>query len=128
MPKYVKSRVKLNAARVKELTQAAVTAMNQTMEAIHTDVVQSQVMPRDTGHLQNESTFVDTSESSMGRTYLVSDTPYARRMYYHPEYHFSREENPNAKGKWLEDYMAGGSKENFHKETFTKLYKRITGV
>ena len=35
------------------------TALEQTAEALHTEVVQAQVMPFDTGHLQNEdATFV----------------------------------------------------------------------
>lgn len=29
-------------------------------------------------------------------------TPYARRLYYHPEYNFSTEHNPQAGGYWFE--------------------------
>ena len=84
----VKSTVKLNMPRIKQLTQAAVTALEQTGEALHTEVVQAQVFPFDTGNLQNESTFVDYSKSKNGKVTLVSSTPYARRLYYHPEYNF----------------------------------------
>ena len=98
----VKSTVKLNMPRIKQLTRAAVVALKQTAEALHTEVVQAQVMPFDTGNLQNESTFVDTSEASSGKVSLVSSTPYARRLYYHPEYQFQKYENPFAGGKWLE--------------------------
>ena len=104
----VKSTVKLNMPRIKQLTQAAVTALEQTGEALHTEVVQAQVFPFDTGNLQNESTFVDYSQSKDGKVTLVSNTPYARRLYYHPEYNFQTKENPNAKGMWYEDWMPGG--------------------
>ena len=60
MAKNVKSTVKLNMPMVRKLTAAAQVSLVQTAEAIHTNVVQSQVMPRDTGTLQNESTFVYT--------------------------------------------------------------------
>ena len=63
----VKSTVKLNMARIRELTEAAVTALEKTAEALHTEVVQAQVFPFQTGNLQNESTFVDCTDSSSGR-------------------------------------------------------------
>lgn len=63
----VKSTIKLNMPRISQLTRAAVVALEQTAEALHTEVVQAQVMPFDTGNLQNESTFVDTSEASSGK-------------------------------------------------------------
>ncbi len=84
----VSSAIKLNMPKIKQLTQAQVTALEQTAEALHTEVVQARVFPRDTGNLQNESTFVDYSDSSKGKVSIVSSTPYARRLYFHPEYHF----------------------------------------
>ena len=109
----VKSSVKLNMARINELTQAAVTALEKTGEALHTEVIQAQVMPFDTGHLQGDATFVDYSESSQGKVSLVASTPYARRLYYHPEYNFQTDENPNAKGHWFEYWLPGGNKADF---------------
>ena len=124
----VKSTVKMNFPRIRQLTQAAVTALELTAEALHTEVVQAQVFPFDTGNLQNESTFVDTSESAKGKVTLVSSTPYARRLYYHPEFHFQKEENPNARGEWYEDWLPGGSEENFAVHAFKRFYKKVGGV
>lgn len=124
----VKSTVKMDFGRIRELTDAAVEALELTAEAVHTEVMQAQVFPFETGNLQNESTFVDRSESARGRVSLVSNTPYARRLYYHPEYHFQKEENPNAGGKWYKDWLPGGSQEDFAEETFRKYYKRIGGT
>ena len=112
----VKSTVKMNFPRIKQLTQAAVTALEMTAEALHTEVVQAQVMPFETGNLQNESTFVDYSESKQGKVTLVSSTPYARRLYYHPEYNFQTDENPFAGGEWYEPWLPGGVSQDFCQE------------
>lgn len=159
----VSSKVKLNMARISELNHAAVVALEQTAEALHTEVVQAQVMPfddpqviekrvygkrgqfakngkeykgkivRETVHgggtLQNESTFIDTSGSNDGKVSIVSSTPYARRLYFHPEYNFDKGENPNAKGRWYEDWAdppdGNGSKSEWIRKTFKELYRRL---
>lgn len=124
----VNSIVKLNMPAITKLCEAQILALEQTAEALHTEVVQRQVMPFDTGNLQNESTFVDNSQSSKGKASLISSTPYARRAYFHPEYHFKKDENPNAKGKWYEDYLPGGKYDTFAQEKFKELYRRLTGL
>lgn len=124
----VKSTVKLNMARINELSQAAVRALELTAEELHTEVVQAQVMPFDTGHLEEDATFVDYSNSQNGKVTLVSSTPYARRLYYHPEYNFQTKENPNAKGKWLDDWLPGGNEADFAPNAFKRLYKKEAGV
>ena len=122
------STVKLNMGTIARLDSAAVTALEQTAEAVHTDLVQSQVMPRKSGHLQNESTFVETSMANQGSVAIVSSTPYARRLYFHPEYNFSTEANPNAKGGWFEDWQPGGRKQAFANNTFAQIYRRLAGT
>lgn len=67
----VNSTVKLNFPKIQQLMKAQVMALEQTAEALHTNVVQAQVFPRDTGNLQNESTFVDYSESSQGKVSII---------------------------------------------------------
>ena len=157
----VNSIIKMDWGRIQALTDAQVTALEQTAEYLHTEVVQAQVMPFDDprveeykvygkrgqfakngreyngkikkrtlrgGHLQNDSTFVDYSRCKSGKATLVSSTPYARRLYFHPEYHFDKGENPHAKGKWLEDWLPGGSKDQDCQKAYKQIYKRITGV
>ena len=124
----VKSTVKLNMPRIHELSQAAVRALELTAEALHTEVVQAQVMPFDTGHLEEDATFVDCSKAKDGKVTLVSSTPYARRLYYHPEYHFQTKENPNAKGMWYEDWLPGGAKAGDASKLFAQFYKKAGGV
>jgi hypothetical protein len=124
----VKSTVKMNMPRIKQLSQAAVTALEMTIEALHTEVIQAQVVPFDTGNLQNESLFADYSDSSKGKAQLVSSAPYARKVYFHPEYNFQTHENPNAKGHWYEDWEPGGSKADFAPNVYKKFYKKVGGV
>ena len=124
----VNSVIKLNLPKIRQLTDAQITALEQTAEALHTEVVQAQVFPRDTGNLQNESTFLDRSESSHGKVSIISSTPYARRLYFHPEYHFQTKENPNAKGMWFEDWLPGGVKTSDASKLFAQFYKKAGGV
>ena len=112
----VKSTVKMNFPRIKQLTQAAVTALEMTGEELHAEVVQAQVFPLIQATCKTKVPFVDYGDSKMGKVTLISSTPYARRLYYHPEYNFQTKENPNAKGHWYEDWESGGSRANFAPE------------
>lgn len=118
-----KIKVNWNFGVVRQVEQAVATALEQTAQAVITDVVDEQVMPMDTGTLQNSSTFVETSESSTGVVGIISDTPYARRLYYHPEYNFRTSENKNAGGKWFQPWIDGDKKE-FAADAFAKLLRQ----
>lgn len=95
----------------------------RTADAMKTDLVQSQTMPFDTGALQNQSTFVDDSKKKQNKVKIVSDTPYARRLYFHPEYNFQKDKNPNAGGQWFEPYISG-AKKDFARKTFARFMRR----
>ena len=124
----VKSTVTLNGPRIKAMTQAAVVALEQTAEALHTEVDQAQVMPFDTGHLAGDATFVDYSAAESGTVSIISATPYARRLYYHPEYHFQQTENANAGGEWDKDWLPGGKNEQQAPEIFKKIFKKVSAT
>lgn len=131
----VTSRVTVYNQKIEQLGSLAKEALALTAEAMHTKLVQTEVMPRDTGHLQNESTFVDKSLVDMGRVSIVSSTPYARRLYFHPEYNFHRGEwfdeygdrhggNIAAGGEWLRIFIDGDYKD-YCPATFTAMYTRL---
>lgn len=125
--RVVKSKVKLNMPAIRKLDRAAYHAMELTAEAIKTDLIQSQTMPFDTGSLQNENTFVQP-HPILRKVDIVSQTPYARRLYFHPEYHFSTRENPCAGAGWFEPYKPGGAKQALPGKAFAQFYKRKSGV
>ena len=102
--------------------------LSMTGEELHKEIMQAQVIPRDEGTLQGEKFRVDYDNSSSGKVSLIHEGPYARRLYYHPEYNFQTKENPNARGKWFEPWQKGGENEKFVPETFKKFYKRFSGL
>lgn len=105
------------------IEEAGQKALYETAEAIRLNVQQSETMPYDTGNLQDRSTFVDKSQLNDFKVSIVSDTPYARRLYFHPEYNFSRRENRHAGGKWFDPYI-DGSKKDYPQRLFEKYLSR----
>jgi len=124
MARNVRSRVVLFQHRINQLEQAQIRALEKAAEALHTEVGQAQIMPRDTGALQDEKTFVDKSHSRRGKVFIVSEGPYARRLYFHPEYDFQKYENPFAQGRWFAPWLPGGISEDFTQNVYTRLLRR----
>jgi hypothetical protein len=54
----------------------------------------------------------------------VSTTPYARRLYFHPEYNFRKSNNANAGGKWFEGFL----NDDFVQSAYAALLKRNGGL
>jgi hypothetical protein len=121
-------KIELDAAAIAKLEAAALPAAAKAIEALKTDVIEAQVMPFDTGDMQNNQTFtVSEADSGDVTARLVTGAPQARRLYYHPEYNFQTVNNPNAGGEWLEPWLEGDRKE-FVQDTFTELYKKEAGL
>ncbi len=118
----VTSRVELNMSVLNMLDEAQFTALAQTADATLTELRDRKVMPFDTGNLQNDSTFVDDSQKTT--VSIVSSTPYARRLYFHPEYNYRRGNNKNAGGKWFESFL----NDNFIRDAYAKMLKQIGGL
>lgn len=116
--------LKLNIRETKKLNTAAVRTMEQTIDALRTEVRTAQVMPFDNGDMQNNDTFTETSVRGCEiESRLITGSVQARRLYYHPEYNFQTVNNPNAGGKWLEPWI-NGEKKDFAQKTFNALYKK----
>lgn len=118
----VKVKGKIDLKNNAMIKQIAVQSLVETADAVKRDLQRSQTMPYDTGELQNRSTFVDDSKKNSGKVSIVSDTPYARRLYMHPEYNFRKDKNKNAGGEWFESYI-NGNKKDFAKKKFAKITK-----
>lgn len=115
-------KIKLKGDAAKRVSDAVAVALVQTAYAVMKDVKNEQVMPKDKGTLQEQSTFVYDSESKHGVVGIISDTPYARRLYYHPEYNFRTSENKNAGGKWYQPWI-DSDKEDFAANAFAEKIK-----
>ena len=118
----VTSRVELNYSVLNMLDNAQFEALAQTADATLTELRDRQVMPFDTGNLQNDSTFVDDSQRD--KVSIVSSTPYARRLYFHPEYNYRRGNNASAGGKWFESFL----NDDFIVSAYAKLLKQKGGL
>ncbi|NWL90011.1 hypothetical protein DMN77_20890 [Paenibacillus sp. 79R4] len=120
----VNVKVTLNQAALKNLEQIQKQAIEMTADAVLTDMVTAQVVPKDRNQLEL-SGFVDLTEIRQGIASIVFDTPYARRLYWHPEYNFRTDKNPHARGKWMEPYYSG-EKKKFVQQTFAKFVKQLS--
>lgn len=118
----VTSRVELNVGVLNMLDGAQYDALAMTADATLTELRDRQVMPFDTGNLQNDSTFVDDSQKTT--VSIVSTTPYARRLYFHPEYNYRRGNNSNAGGKWFESFL----NDDFIVNAYAQLLKQKGGL
>lgn len=117
-----KVKGKINLKNNAMIKQIAIQSLVETADAVKSDLQTSETMPFDTGALQNRSTFVDDFKKNSGKVSVVSDTPYARRLYMHPEYNFRKNKNKNAGGEWFEPYI-NGNKKDFAKKKFAKIMK-----
>lgn len=118
------NRVVLNNRNIEALTENAKKALLQTADATLTDIIQAQVIPFDQGTMQNDQTFVDTSDLATKKSvYIVTSAPQATRLYFHPEYNFQTVNNPNAQAGWFEDWI----KSDFCKKLFAQFYRQLNG-
>lgn len=111
--------IKLDMAALGKISEAARAAAWETMEAVKTDILASQTMPRDQGTMEGTLDVQDQfRDSDTVHTILQTDGPQARRLYYHPEYNFQTVNNPNAGAGWYDPYTEGGDKAAFIPQTF----------
>lgn len=117
----VTAKVTFDPKTVQRLNQIQQQALELTAEATLSDIVTSAVVPKQIGELER-SGFVQVQH---GKARIIFDTPYARRLYWHPEYDFRKDKNPNAQGKWMEAYHAGDKREWVNK-AFATFVKQLS--
>lgn len=102
---------KINAKGLKLVNDLAIESLIETADALETNLKKCKTMPFDTGNLQNKSSNKSVPKNAKKVVSLTYDTPYARRLYFHPEYNFRKDKNPNAGGEWFEPYINGNKKD-----------------
>lgn len=120
----VNAKVELFQDKINKLQEASQKAFEMTVEAVLTDIKVSQVVPKDTSMLE-DSGFTEINIEAMIGT-IIFDTPYARKLYWHPEYDFRADKNPNAQGLWMQTYF-DGPKKDFIKNTYVVFLKQLSG-
>lgn len=121
----VNARVQLYPDKISQLNAAIEPSIQQAAEAVKSQIVSDQVVPKDRGILE-QSAF--TRKKSQTKYQIVYDTPYARRLYWHPEYNFRTDKNPNAKGLWMQDYIDGYRKDYFKTAFLARLKANTKGL
>jgi hypothetical protein len=120
--------IKLDLSPLSDISQEALNAALETMGALRTEILTAQVTPKDTGKLEESGGAIDqfADGSEIHTTLCIGDTPYARRLYFHPEYNFQTVNNPNAQGEWAQPWLPGGDLEGFVPDAFAgRLEERL---
>lgn len=117
--------VKLDFSKLDSIRRAACDSGLETLGGLRTEIVSAQVVPRDQGFLENSMGAIDQFEqdAEIHTTLNIGDTPYARRLYFRPEYNYQTVNNPNAQGEWAEPWLPGGDLKGYIPDTFEKRMK-----
>ena len=110
--------------KIRKLQEITQKAFELTVEAVLSDIRMSQTVPKNTGELER-SGFVEIDVKKMVAK-IIFDEPYARRLYWHPEYDFRQDKNQYAGGLWMQPYI-DGEKKNFVRETFRAFLRQLGG-
>lgn len=121
-------KITYNTKNINMILEEANIALWETADAIKTDLVQSQTVPKDHGDLESDM-FVDPpnpSKNIKGVVKIVNPAVYSRKVYFDPGIHIRQGKNPNAKQYWFEDYITG-SKKDLPIKYFKQILKRRIG-
>lgn len=109
--------VNLNQFAISNLNSKLADIVEMTGEYTKTEIINSGKVPRDTGALVNSANVV--ADKVNNKVTISFSTPYARRLYFHPEYNFQG----TGEGLWMDDYV-NGTKNQFVINTFKTLCSR----
>ena len=121
-----KVTVVMNQKGIKAIKAAQISAAKKTAMKMLAEKIDAQEIPMDEGTLQNVMTDVDDRAANSGIIQIVSQGPYAARLYYNPQYNFNQQFNTNAKGEWWEDFLTGKNKDR-PAELYKYFYKQEAG-
>lgn len=112
----------LNQGALDKIKSAVTPTLEMSMDALATEIENRQVVPFRDGILKDSETHgvVD------GKGYIGWGTPYARRLYYHPEYNFRKDKHVNAQGLWC-NYWQYGEGRNWLTDIVGQFLKKNSG-
>lgn len=104
---------------LKHIDDSLRKALMASGDLLQDEIREEQVIPRMDGTLSGEAFVVNKNNAGKGVLRFEFNTRYARRLYFHPEYHFHKEPwtdskgyhhdgAPNAQGEWMRHWLAGG--------------------
>ena len=90
--------IKWDITALAKINRQMSESLKQTADDLEKEILDAEVIPKQSGRLE-ASQNVEVSGDTIRISY---NTPYATRLYFHPEYEFSKEQNTNAQGQWLD--------------------------
>lgn len=119
----------------KKVDQAMADALAKSAFVLQDEIREEQVIPRMDGTLSGEAFNVDVKTARRGYVTLNFNTPYARRLYFHPEYRFHKspwvdsmgrkhDGNPNAQGEWMRHWLPGGK----YQSRFAQIFHGVLNL
>ncbi|WFF72675.1 hypothetical protein [Proteiniclasticum sp. QWL-01] len=124
----VKSNVVLNDAAIAKITGGTEKAMKILLEGLKTDVSERKVVPFRDGLLKDSVSTGTMMQNGYTLGWIGWDTPYARRLYFHPEYNFRQDKHRNAMGLWMSFYELGPGQDWIQKSFAVALKIAAGGV
>lgn len=88
----VKVKIEWNMGNIEAIKEAGKPALANLLEALDTEIKTAQVVPKDKGVLE-ESAATFQEEKVGGISW---NTPYARKLFFNPQFNFSKLVNINA--------------------------------
>lgn len=115
---------KVNRKHLNDMQIVFQNAQIKTVDALKADLQKSRTLPHgDTGELER-SIETDKDYVKAGIVRIAHEgLAYLRRLYFHPEYNFRKDKNPDAGGLWFEPYLKGSKKE-MPQKLFNKFVKK----
>lgn len=99
----ITAKIVLDRGALAQIQKAAEASLPQVLDALSTEIQTAAVVPKDTGALeQSASVFAEAAAGG-----ISWDTPYARRLFFNPQYNFSQDKNANARGRWTDHWQFG---------------------
>ncbi len=125
--KITNVKVKINRDAIAQLNKAKERALELTAEAMLSDIVSREVVPKDTGELERSGFVEDGHINAKLIASIVFDTPYARRWYFNlDEATFQHTKNADARDHWMDYYLDGEGKQ-WVQDTYAKFLKQESG-
>lgn len=126
MAKNGSVKVVMKSRATSQLKSGVQVALKKTAYKMLADKKRQQEIPLASGDLQRVFTQVDVSLLKKGQVLIVSKGPYAKRLYFNPQFNFNQNKNSHAKGEWWEDYVTGKNASKAQ-QIFTVYYRRAIG-
>lgn len=110
-----------------KLENAQQASLDKASQALLSQLKLDGVMPFRTGELQDNSTFVDSSKLKDGIVSIVSSTPYARRLYFNPQFNFNQSINARVGGRWFDHYLPENDPTSFLVNSYSTFLRGELG-